>query len=101
LAYEEIETAARIVAQLQGLPDMELRTGVAGTGVVATLGRQRRGPCVALRADMDALPIQEQGEHAHRSSMPGKMHAVTMATSPVWWGRPACWHNWVTSWRDR
>ena len=75
LAYEEIETAARIVAQLQGLPDMELRTGVAGTGVVATLGRQRRGPCVALRADMDALPIQEQGEHAHRSTMPGKMHA--------------------------
>ena len=75
LAYEEHGTAGRIIAQLQDVPGIDLRTGVAGTGVVATLGAQRPGPCVALRADMDALPIEEQGDHAHRSTVPGKMHA--------------------------
>ncbi len=75
LGYEEHETAARIVSQLQDVPGIELRTGVAGTGVVATLGAERAGACVALRADMDALPIEELGDHAHRSTVPGKMHA--------------------------
>ena len=75
LGYKEHETAARIVAQLQDVPGIELRTGVAGTGVVATLGAERAGACVALRADMDALPIEELGDHAHRSTVPGKMHA--------------------------
>lgn len=75
LAYEEHQTAARIVDQLQHLPGIELRTGVAGTGVVATLGAERPGPCVALRADMDALPMEEIGDHGHRSTVPGKMHA--------------------------
>ena len=75
LGYEEHETAARIVSQLQDVPGIELRTGVAGTGVVATLGAERTGACVALRADMDALPIEELGDHAHRSTVPGKMHA--------------------------
>jgi amidohydrolase len=75
LAYQEVETAARIVSRLETIPDLELRTGVAGTGIVATLGATRPGRCVALRADMDGLPIQEQGDHAHRSTVPGKMHA--------------------------
>ena len=74
LGYEEHETAARIVSQLQDVPGIELRTGVAGTGVVATLGAERAGACVALRADMDALPIEELGDHAHRTTVPGKMH---------------------------
>ena len=75
LAYEEHETAARVVRELEPLPGMQLRTGVAGTGVVATLGAERPGPCVALRADMDALPIQEVGDHEHRSRVDGRMHA--------------------------
>jgi amidohydrolase len=75
LAYEEHETAARIVEQLQPIPGIELRTGVAGTGIVAILGAERPGPCVALRADMDALPMEEVGDHSHRSTVPGKMHA--------------------------
>lgn len=75
LAYEEVETAARIVASLESVPGLDLTTGVAGTGVVATLGADRPGPCVALRADMDALPMEETGDHAHRSTIPGKMHA--------------------------
>ncbi|SVD98713.1 uncharacterized protein METZ01_LOCUS451567, partial [marine metagenome] len=75
LAYEETETARRVVEQLQNLPGMELQTGVAETGVVATLGADRDGPCVALRADMDALPIEEITSRPYRSKVPGKMHA--------------------------
>jgi amidohydrolase len=75
LAFEEHGTASRIIAQLQDVPGIDLRTGIAGTGIVATLGAERTGPCIALRADMDALPIEEQGDHAHRSTIPGKMHA--------------------------
>ncbi|HJP29166.1 MAG TPA: M20 family metallopeptidase [Candidatus Latescibacteria bacterium] len=75
LAYEEHETARRIVTHLKSVPGIDLRTGVAGTGVVAILGSKKGGPCVALRADMDALPMEELGDHAHRSTVAGKMHA--------------------------
>ena len=75
LGYEEHGTARRILAQIEGIDGLQLRTGVAGTGVVATLGADRPGPCVALRADMDALPIQEQADHEHKSQVSGKMHA--------------------------
>ncbi len=75
LAYREERTAAQVLAQLQKIPGIDLRTGVAGTGIVATLAADRDGPCVALRADMDALPIEEQGTMAYRSQVPGTMHA--------------------------
>lgn len=59
LSYEEVRTA-RIVAQhLRGLR-MEVRTGVAETGVVGVLRGARPGPVIALRADMDALPVTEE-----------------------------------------
>ena len=75
LGYEEERTSARILSELQELPGLSIRTGVAGTGVVATLGADKPGPCVALRADMDALPIQEQSDRSYASKVPGKMHA--------------------------
>ena len=49
--------------------------GVGGTGVVATLRLGRSNRSVALRADMDALRITEQGAQPHRSQTPGLMHA--------------------------
>ncbi len=75
LSYREERTAAQVLAQLQKIPGIDLRTGVAGTGIVATLAADRDGPCVALRADMDALPIEEQGTMPYRSQVVGTMHA--------------------------
>jgi amidohydrolase len=70
LAYAEKETAARIARALEGIP---VRTGIGGTGVVATIGAG--GPTVLLRVDMDGLPIQEQSEADYASRVPGAMHA--------------------------
>ncbi len=74
-AYEEFKTAAAIVAFLEKIPGMEIRTGVGKTGVVALLGREKQGPCLALRADMDCLRLQEENSFAHASQHNGLMHA--------------------------
>src|SRR5688572_14993467 len=58
LGYEEVETAKLVAEHLRGL-GLEVRTGVAKTGVVALLRGGRPGPVVAVRADMDALPVTE------------------------------------------
>lgn len=73
LAYEEHRTAG-IVAQSLRVLGLEVEEGIGGTGVVGTL---RGGPgtrSVALRADMDALPMVELGRSAHASRMQGKHH---------------------------
>ena len=75
LAYDETETAARIERVLIGIPGLEIRTGVAKTGIVATLNGDRDGRCVLLRGDMDALPIQEANTFDYRSRRDGVMHA--------------------------
>ncbi len=74
LAFEEHETARLVTETLQPL-GLQLETGIARTGVVATLTGALPGPNVVLRADMDALPIQEQNDLAFASQNPGKMHA--------------------------
>lgn len=75
LAYTEFKTAEKIIAILEKLPGITLRKGVAGTGIVAVLGADKPGPCCALRADMDALPIQEETGVAYASKIPGKAHS--------------------------
>jgi len=73
LAYDESRTAA-LVARLLGDWGLEVATGIGGTGVVGTL--RGSGPrSVGLRADMDALPLQEHNRFAHRSTVDGRMHA--------------------------
>ena len=73
-AFEETQTAARVAEMLGGIPGVDLRTEVAGTGVVAVIGADRPGPCVALRADMDCLRMEEKNSFGYVSQRPGLMH---------------------------
>ena len=72
LGFREVKTAALIAETLESL-GIKVQTGVAKTGVIGHLGEG--GPIVAIRADMDALPIQELNEVPYRSQVPGVMHA--------------------------
>jgi amidohydrolase len=74
LSNREYETAKLVAAKLTSL-GLEVNTGVARMGVVALLRGGQPGPTVALRADMDALPIQEATSVPFKSLNPGVMHA--------------------------
>ncbi len=70
LSFEEVRTARVVAAHLRSL-QLEVRTGVAQTGVVGVLRGGRPGPVIALRADMDALPVTEEGDLPFRSHARG------------------------------
>ncbi len=75
LAYEEVRTADVVARELEswGIPT---HRGLGVTGVVGTIhGRNRNGRALGLRADMDALPMQELNTFGHASKHAGKMHA--------------------------
>ena len=74
LGFDTEKTAEKVLAALDGLP-LDIETGVAENGIVATLEGERDGPTVALRADMDALPIQEETGLPFASEVEGRMHA--------------------------
>jgi amidohydrolase len=75
LSYQEIETASFVAAQLKGL-GLEVQTGIGGHGITAFIkGKNPDSRLVALRADMDALPIREQNEVEYKSKHEGIMHA--------------------------
>jgi amidohydrolase len=73
LGFQETRTAKAVSEELESL-GWQVRTGVGITGVVGEL-TNGSGPTVALRADMDALPIQEDADHDYRSAVPSVMHA--------------------------
>jgi len=73
LKYEENRTSGLVAAKLEEF-GIEIHRGLAKTGVVGTI-RNGEGPAIGLRADMDALPLQEKNTFDHASSNPGKMHA--------------------------
>jgi amidohydrolase len=74
LSFEEVETP-RFIADYHTKLGLEVRTGVGGRGVVAKLKGGKPGRTVALRADFDALPIQEENDLPFKSKVPGVMHA--------------------------
>lgn len=74
LSYQEEKTAVLVADTLREL-GLEVRTGVGGHGVVGLLEGGHPGPCVALRADMDALPMEEKTGLPNASTVKGVMHA--------------------------
>jgi hippurate hydrolase len=74
IAFEEHRTAGIVADKLRSF-GIEVETGIAGTGVVGTLTKGRGNRAIGLRADLDALPIQEANEFDHKSKHDGKMHA--------------------------
>lgn len=75
LAFAEHETAALIAARCRRL-GLDVRTGVGGTGVLADIRGERPGPTTVVRADMDALPVDEIDDgRPYRSTVPGVSHA--------------------------
>jgi amidohydrolase len=74
LGNEEMRTSEIIAKTLESL-GLKVKRGVAGTGVVGLLEGSGKGKTVALRADMDALPIQDLKEVEYSSRVAGKMHA--------------------------
>ena len=72
LGFEETRTAALVAERLRKL-DYHVTPGVGKTGVVGL--KKKDGRCVLLRADMDALPVEEANAVPYRSKAPGKMHA--------------------------
>ncbi len=99
LSLQERDTAAYVCQVLTGL-GVPFSAGIGGHGVVATLSRGHSNRSVGLRADMDALPIDERTGAAHASTRPGVMHAcghdghtasllaaaVLLARDPDWSG---------------
>ncbi|KAJ1432476.1 peptidase, M20D family [Ochromonadaceae sp. CCMP2298] len=95
LSFEEVQTAAKIVEILRSYGIEEIFEGVGRTGVVALIRGASEGPCVALRADIDALPVLETAKVEYVSQNSGVMHACghdghiagLLAAAKVLWGQ--------------
>jgi len=75
IGFEETRTAAIVAEKLKAFGVDQIITGMATTGVVGIIKGSQPGPMVGLRAEMDALPMQEHGDVEWKSLNPGKMHA--------------------------
>ncbi|WP_400087971.1 M20 aminoacylase family protein [Yoonia sp. R78084] len=75
LGFECHETASFVVEKLRSFGVDEIHEGIATTGVVAIINGKAAGPTIGLRADMDALPMQEETGLAYASKVAGRMHA--------------------------
>lgn len=103
LAYHELKTAS-MIAEILDSWRVPYRAGIAETGLVAELRAEMPGPVLALRADMDALPLEEKTDVPFRSKNPGLMHAcghdahMTIVLGVI---RSLVEHNWVKKGQGR
>lgn len=74
LSFEEFATAEKVVQKLRAW-GIETHTGLAKTGVMGVIRKGASGVSIMLRADMDALPVQELNTFEHKSTVDGVMHA--------------------------
>lgn len=74
LAFGEVRSADLVARELAAY-GLEVHRGLAKTGVVGILRKGRSARAIGLRADLDALPLDEKNDFAHRSTHPGQMHA--------------------------
>lgn len=74
LSFKEYETSRLVIGELEKL-NIPIKSGIAGTGILGILEGYEKGRTVLLRADMDALPIQEELDIEFKSRNPGVMHA--------------------------
>ena len=74
IGYEEIKTSKLVAETLRSI-GVEVTENVGGTGVVGLIRGAKEGKTVLLRADMDALPVQDETDLEYASKVPGKMHA--------------------------
>jgi len=75
LSFQEFQTAVKIVEHLKAIGISEIFENIGKTGVVALIRGGCPGPCIALRADIDALAITETAEVDYKSQNNGVMHA--------------------------
>ena len=78
LGFEETRTSGVVARELEKA-GVEVHTGWAGTGIIGVLKRGRAPETIALRADMDALPVQERSDLVYRSTNQGVMAMRRMA----------------------
>ena len=74
LGFDLPRTSTRVAELLEGF-GLEVHRGIGGSGIVALLQKGNGPRSIGIRADMDALPINEANAFAHRSGIPGRMHA--------------------------
>ena len=74
VGFKEFRTAKRVFEELTRL-DIEATSGIGGTGVIGLIRGGQKGKTIALRADMDALPMTEENDVPYRSRNQGVMHA--------------------------
>jgi amidohydrolase len=75
LRYDVHRTAALVVEKLKSFGCDEVVAGIGQTGVVGVIRGRKGGKVIGLRADMDALPLEEETNLPYKSTVPGKMHA--------------------------
>ena len=94
LGFDCHNTASFVVDRLKEFGIVDIHEGIAQSGVVALIHGSATGPVIGLRADMDALPIEEATGADYASKVPGKCTPVGMTvTPPCYWAPLVTWQR--------